>query len=238
MRYYILLIITLFLFSCGNEKIIQLPEISHSEITELNDVSAAYLFYDETQKDSVELNRKNLISTTNWLVNVDKRLTLKQVIPHIKFLQEKKANSSHKNENAKNYFTCNDISRKDLGFIEFTDIMYYKDMTHLYERDYVDDSNWEILTQVVNSDSILVHFTKNKTDDIASISYSNQKNLQQDLINIISNDTLPAMQNGKTTMFCMFNPLLTFQSYISLKSKISRMDLKNIKVSNDEFISY
>ncbi|MGB5420208.1 MAG: hypothetical protein WBN21_15385, partial [Algibacter sp.] len=93
MKNYLLLIILTVLFSCGSDKVIQLPEISHSEITEILDVSPAYLFYDETQVDSIELNRKNLISTTNWLINVDKRLTLKQVIPHIKYLQDKKANS-------------------------------------------------------------------------------------------------------------------------------------------------
>ena len=49
-------------WSCANEKTIQLPEINGAKITELQDVSAAYLFYDETQPDSLELNRKNLIS--------------------------------------------------------------------------------------------------------------------------------------------------------------------------------
>lgn len=238
MRYYILLIATIFLFSCRNKKVLQLPEISHSNITELNDVSAAYLFYDENQKDSVELNRKNLISTTNWLVNVDKRLTLKQVIPHIKFLQDKKSSSSHKNKNAKNYFTCNDTSRKNVGFIEFTDVVYHQDMNYLYERDFIDDSQWEILTQVVNSDSILIYFPRNKHDDIAYTNYSNQKNLQHDLINIIISDSIHSMQNRKTTLFFMFNPLLPFQNYISIKSKTFSMDVKNITVSNHEFISY
>ncbi len=97
-----LLILFLATFSSCNKKIVLLPEIQTASITEIIDVSPAYLFYDETQPDSVELNRKNLISTTNWLVNVDKRLTLKQAIPHIKFLQEKKRNSKmHKNESAK-----------------------------------------------------------------------------------------------------------------------------------------
>ncbi len=120
MRYILLCLIILFI-SCGNEKELQLPQIDKADITELQDVSAAYLFYDETQPDSVLLNRKNLISTTNWLINVDKRLTLKQAIPHIKFLQDKKKSSSHKNEKAKNYFTCHDLNINNLGFLEFTD---------------------------------------------------------------------------------------------------------------------
>ncbi len=125
MRYRILLIFVL-CFNCKNERVLQLPEIKNTKVTQVLDVSPAYIFYDETQPDSTLLNRKNLISTTNWLVNVDKRLTLKQAIPQIKFLQDKKRNAQmHKNENAKNYFTCNDTSINNLGFVEFTHIDYH-----------------------------------------------------------------------------------------------------------------
>ncbi len=84
-------ITVLFVFlSCGNENVIQLPEIQNAEITQILDVSPAYIFYDDTKQDSVELNRKNLIISTNWLVNVDKRLRLEQALPSILKLQEKK----------------------------------------------------------------------------------------------------------------------------------------------------
>src|SRR5690606_15935928 len=155
MKNIYLLISLLFLFSCGNEKVVQLPEINHSNISEIQDVSAAYLFYDASNQEGYELNRKNLISSTNWLVNVDKRLTLKQVIPQIKFLQNKKQTSSHKNENAKNYFTCNDISKKTLGFIEFTDVIYEKyGVVNI------------LADQITNNDknSLVVHITR--LDDI------------------------------------------------------------------------
>ena len=46
----LLISIALLFFSCGNEKVLQLPEISHSEITDIKDVSHAYLFYDETKQ--------------------------------------------------------------------------------------------------------------------------------------------------------------------------------------------
>src|SRR5690606_34637928 len=120
-----LFIILLLIFSCGKDKVVQLPEIESAPISEVNDISAAYIFYDENKPDSVELNRNNLISTTNWLFNVDKRLMLKQSIPQIKLLQEKRRNAQlHKNESARNYFTCNDTSKKTLGFIDFTDVIY------------------------------------------------------------------------------------------------------------------
>lgn len=76
MRRWLVLLIGLVVLSCNNERVLQLPEVENAEITEVLDISPAYIFYDETQPDSTLFNRKNLIGTTNWLVNVDKRLTL------------------------------------------------------------------------------------------------------------------------------------------------------------------
>ena len=45
------------------------------------------MFYTKDTGD-IEFNRRNMISTTNWLVNIDKRLTLKQILPHLKYLQD------------------------------------------------------------------------------------------------------------------------------------------------------
>ena len=148
MKYLYVITFTLFLFSCGNEKSVLLPEIENANITELLDVSPAYLFYDETQPDSLELNRKNLIISTNWLFNVDRRLTLEQAIPKIKFLQDKKRNAEmHKNENAKNYYTCNDTSIQNLGFIEFTDVVYQS----MSLRDYfIDKAQYEKMSLALN----------------------------------------------------------------------------------------
>ncbi|RZV67419.1 MAG: hypothetical protein EX254_02975, partial [Flavobacteriaceae bacterium] len=121
--------------SCGRDRVILLPEIENAKITNVKDVSPAYLFYDEYKEDSVELNRKNLIITTNWLVNVDKRLTLKQALPSILKLQDKKRNAKmHKNENAKNYFTCNDTAIKNLGFLDFTDVFYFQGKSETEEK--------------------------------------------------------------------------------------------------------
>ena len=209
------------LFSCGNGKVIQLPEINNSEITEINDVSAAYLFYDETKKDSVELNRKNLISTTNWLINVDKRLTLKQVIPHIKFLQDKKKNAGHKNENAKNYFTCNDTSRSNLGFIEFTDVVYHNDDNE----------------HIINSDTDLTNLIVSDLNHINIVTMDNRliKTNKTSLIKIIKDSLIS--DSKQYVIYLGFTNNLTFQDYISIKSALSKIKKDNIKISNHEGIT-
>tara|TARA_R110002050_G_scaffold4573_2_gene22125 strand:- start:37436 stop:38119 length:684 start_codon:yes stop_codon:yes gene_type:complete len=225
MRYYILLITALFIFSCGKGKTVLLPEISHSEISEINDVSAAYLFYDETQKDSIELNRKNLISTTNWLINVDKRLTLKQAIPHIKFLQEKKKNTGHKNEKSKNYFTCNDISKKNLGFIEFTNIKYHDEDAGAYFSE-ISDIPKNVRFSITFSDEIeIIGFMKSLINKISS-----KDTLINDLKNLFSTE------EQEFELILNFNESLSFQNYITFKSLLSNLDLKNIIIAKDEFI--
>jgi hypothetical protein len=227
MRYILLLCLSVLIFSCGKDKVLQLPEISHSDISEINDVSAAYLFYDETKKDSVELNRKNLISTTNWLINVDKRLTLKQAIPKIKFIQEKKQESEHKNDHAKNYFTCHDTNRKNLGFIEFTDVVYH------------DEDAGEYFSKI----SDIPKGTR------FSITYYSSEKIEvtgfiEELITITTNEsnltkTLSGLFNPENIQFEIilnFNQTITFQDYITFKSILSQLDLNNVIISNHEFI--
>ncbi|MCB4800160.1 hypothetical protein [Neotamlana laminarinivorans] len=211
MKYFFLLIISLLILSCGKQKTVKLPEINYSKIRDVTDVSAAYLFYNETKKDSIELNRKNLISTTNWLINVDKRLTLKQVIPQIQFLQDKKANAGHKNENSKNYFTCNDISKKNLGFLDFTNVKY------------------KLLKNPNKHKTIII----NSLNDILII---NNNNLIKTTYKENFEAILKANFNTNDVIFLQFYNQLSFQDYITFKSLILyKLGLKQ-HISDNEFI--
>lgn len=220
-------ILTLLMFSCGNEKELQLPQIDKADITELQDVSAAYLFYDETQPDSVLLNRKNLISTTNWLVNVDKRLTLKQVIPHIKFLQSKKKSSSHKNEKAKNYFTCHDLSINNLGFIEFTPINYIIEKP---EMTFSDISDFEHSGNIHS-----INFGLNDNVSIL-LGHSIDINIKTNKIGL--KNEIKKLDTVVGRIILNFHKNLKFQDYISYKSKISDLNLSHLSISNKEYLYY
>lgn len=210
MKYVFTIIMLLIFFSCGNEKIIQLPEITRSEITEVLDVSPAYIFYDETKPDSVELNRKNLISTTNWLVNVDKRLNLRQAIPSIRYIQNKKRNAQmHKNEDAKNYFTCHNTSINNLGFIEFTNIYYHS----------------EELKNYLKSQNILEYQILNFSRK--GITFNDRT---------IKIEDLQGLDSIKTKVFLKFDKELIFQEYISYKEELIKLNSSEINIDNDEFI--
>ncbi|WP_298760511.1 hypothetical protein [uncultured Psychroserpens sp.] len=234
MKHLYILLIAVTLFSCGKGKSVLLPEIEHAEITEIHDVSHAYLFYDETQPDSVELNRKNLISTTNWLINVDKRLTLEQAIPKIKFLQDKKRNAKmHKNENAKNYYTCNDTSIENLGFLEFTDVVYEKIM--------IDKDSTNIQTQ--NSKDYHLRMAGFHANSTVSVFFDNGKKVK------IENETIDINALKDKLKFFLenynfigiyldlyFNKEMSFQDYISIKSELSKIELDLVSFDKNEFI--
>ena len=230
MRYFFLISV-LCCFSCNNARILQLPEIENAKVTEVLDVSPAYIFYDETQPDSTFLNRKNLISTTNWLVNVDKRLTLRQAMPHIVFLQDKKRNAEiHKNENAKNYFSCNDTSIKNLGFIEFTDVDYFFDSSY---------GNYK-KTSELESDNTLIIEIKNISQILLIPAYSLSKSinttikdLSNDLLNITNTDTI---LGKKIKLILNISNEISFQDYISIKSNLLKLKSDKIIIDTKEFI--
>ena len=231
---YIYLLIILSCFSCNNERVLYLPEIENAEITEVLDVSPAYIFYDETEPDSTLLNRKNLISTTNWLVNVDKRLTLKQAIPKIILMQEKKRNAKmHKNEAAKNYFTCNDTSIENLGFIEFTDVFYEFS---------------EPIDDAINLPNLVSEKLKNQatsTYDFLEIPLKiNNKNKDQFQLEIQSYIELLELSTSISeemvikgySLDLYFEESLSFQDYISIKRELSKIKSDKIRINNNEFI--
>ena len=225
MKKYIYLLLFLLILNCNNERVLELPQIEKAEITEVLDVSPAYIFYDDTQPDSTLFNRKNLIGTTNWLVNVDKRLTLRQAIPHLQYLQEKRKKASmHKNENAKNYFTCNDTSIGNLGFVEFTEVSYN-----------VKDRDFDLYISAVKS---TIHFKVNfKSKEQIYIKQMSPTPKQwsiefKDLKTFMANHS----NNDSISMNCIYNKNLNFQDYISIKAELQNIESDKIIIDRKEFI--
>ncbi len=208
------------------KKTILLPKIQDAFVNDLTDVSPAYIIYDITKKDSLELNRNNLISTTNWLVNVDKRHKLNKAIPSIVLLQNKKRDAKmHKNEAARNYFSCNDISKQTLGFIDFTEVYYKFEPTNSYIKKLgINDS--------VN-EKVVIEF--NPENEI-NIYYPSQHQLRYkgNLSEILEKEVF---KNTKSDMiYLAFNGNLSFQEYITAKRKIEVFSENKVNIANTEYI--
>ena len=122
MSRYIILLSALLLLGC-QKKQMQLPQVQDTKITSVEDYSQVYISYEETSEEA-KLNANGLISSTNWVLHVDKRNKLKEVAPLFIKLQEKRTNprNPHSNPDAHLYISLADIPHKRLGFIDVTEL--------------------------------------------------------------------------------------------------------------------
>lgn len=124
MKKILVLILAFALFSC-NEKEVLLPEVDTTIVEKVENLSPIYIFLEVKGKDTVaELNRKNAISSTNFIFNIDKRLPLKFVLPEVIKAVAKKEASAHKDSTSQNYYSYSDIKKKQLAFFPFTELRY------------------------------------------------------------------------------------------------------------------
>lgn len=227
MRLLFALLLSLTLCSC-NKKTVQLPETTNKEITEILDVSTIYMFYDATTGD-IEFNRKNMIGSTNWLVAIDKRISLKQALPHLQYLYEKRhADGMHKNDAAKSYLSCSNPDIKNLAFIEHTDIVYSdKDPADFLSNFFSDKTD---------TDAQKHHYIN--VASLSAITIGNQMHVEtitdKNLVNYLHK--LTQNKSVKHNIYMTFKNSLNFQEYITVKTLLLEASAENLSVSNEEII--
>jgi biopolymer transport protein ExbD len=125
MKNILLFIVAIVLISCEGKKEIELPKADKTIIADVQEHSPIYIFFKVNGKDTIaDVNRKNSISSTNWIFNIDKRLPLRLVVPELIKLQAKKDGSMHKNEASENYFSYANDVKKTMAFLPFTKVKY------------------------------------------------------------------------------------------------------------------
>lgn len=210
MKYFSLIIVFLFV-SCGNKEDIQLPKSDTTVVSDVRDHSPIYIFFRVNEKDTLaEVNRKNSISTTNWIFNIDKRLPLKLVIPEVIKMQDKKRNEKvHKNEQAENFYSYADTVKENLAFLAFTKV-YYK------------------MGKPKNNDFV-IYFKKGS--DLVSLNgkYVKKVDLLQEFFSI--------QFILKPRIVTQFDKNMTYGEYIQNKILLRKFDLYSINpISPNEFI--
>jgi hypothetical protein len=207
---YFSLIILFVLFSCANKEDILLPKSNVTIVSDVKDLSPIYIFFRIKGKDTLaEVNRKNSIISTNWILNIDKRLPLRLVIPEVMKLQEKKRSEvAHKNELAENYYSYADSIGKNLAFLPFTKVFYKLEKPE---------------------HGIVVFFDKNNKISVYNVAIKKEE-LQRYMDNLISD-------KPNKFLFC-FARDLSFEKYIQDKIFIQslKFPVPKINLTNEEFI--
>lgn len=202
MKKIIVLLMALVLFSC-NKKEVLLPQTNVSNIKEIHDHSPIYMFFKTEGKDTIaEVNRKNSISSTNWIFNIDRRLTLEKVMPEISKLQAKKEASAHTKKGAMNVFSYADTLHKNLAFVDFTDVKFLNN----------DSPKGEIL-----------YFSKNET-----FTYKSKKFNFNEFENLVASMPIPELNELNISFDSKMNYGQFLFLYIQLKSLEIKRNFKMI----------
>ena len=220
---YILLILSF--ISCKKEDV-QLPKLNKTILKEIQDHSPVYMFFRAKEKDTtIEVNRQNTISSTNWVYNIDKRLPLKLVIPEVMKLQEKKKNSEHKKEGALDVYSYADSIGKNLAFMPFTNVTYKYDKD--FSKFYIID-NSKMYLQFQN---FSVNFNKEN-----KITVDGNDVEREEFVEFIK-DYVPFVSQGRTALLHLnFEVNLTYDQYIQNKVMLSEVLSDSISFSPIEFI--
>ncbi len=124
---YTLILVVLFA-SCSKQEI-KLPLIAEKGQEEILNHSQIWMFFEEKEGDTVlVINKNNLIKSTNWIFNIDKHFTLKQIFPDLeKYKVKHFKEGMHKSKDSiGNYFSYANSIDKKLSFLNFTNTKYQK----------------------------------------------------------------------------------------------------------------
>ncbi|AMC10735.1 hypothetical protein Lupro_05535 [Lutibacter profundi] len=224
MKKIILLLVTLALLGCAKKEV-QLPTLAEKGLHELFNHSEVWIFFEVKNHDTIaDVNRKNTISTTHWIFNIDKRLPLKAIIPSIRKLQYKHANSIHSEEGMHNYFSYADTLSKKLSFLKFDGIIFKTDS--LLSKYFIKENP----TKYVNYNNINLTFNPNNT-------WINDAKMERDELKTTLLEFIDFSSEGKKTMLHLnFNENLLYQDYLFYKTMIHNFKNKYIEINKIEFI--
>ena len=207
---YFCLVILFMLISCGNKEDILLPKSNVTIVSDVKDHSPIYIFFRTKGKDTLaEVNRKNSIISNNWILNIDKRLPLRLVIPQVMKLQEKKRSEvAHKNELAENYYSYADSIGKNMAFLPFTKVYYRMEKP---------------------KSGVVVFFDKN------NFVWVNGLIIKKDKLESFLNEFI--IEKGISLQFC-FAKDLTYGNYIQDKIFIQslKFSIPDLNLTNEEFV--
>jgi|SRR5690606_13243664 len=111
-----LFVLAMFMTSCS-QKEMKISRSDYSVETEIDDFSPAYIL--KNDKGETELQKNSLIGNTNWVLSVERDLTLGEVAPFLQELTENKFQKDGVHEDTKDiYFVYSDTLHQQNAYVK------------------------------------------------------------------------------------------------------------------------
>ena len=219
-----LILAALLLISCTNKEI-RLPRIGMEGIKEIQNYSEVWMFYNESSLDNpLDLNKNNTISTTHWLFNIDKRIPMQHIIPHLETLKFKHANSMHSEKGMLNYLSYSDTLSNKLSYVSFDDITFKTDSLQskfFIKENSKDYENYNNLNITINPNNTWINDAKMEDGELPTT--------LPDFIEFSAGDR-------QTMLHLNFNQEISYQDYMSFKAYFTSLSRPAILINPIEFI--
>lgn len=215
MKNLIFLLSFFFLFNSCKKKTIQLPQVAVPGISDIYNHSQIWVFYKQ-DKDEIkaEINKNNTISTTHWIINIDKRLTLSSVVPALNMIKAKRAKKSvHSAEGMNNYLTYSNIQDNKIAMFSMDGIQYMM----LPKSEIHEIINKESCKHTIEFDQNFIHIDGEK---IQTKDWDKPK--------------LESITDGCLQL--IFNENITYQQYMEYRLQISSVLSDKVQIETVEFI--
>ncbi|MEN9337543.1 MAG: hypothetical protein RLZZ500_2530 [Bacteroidota bacterium] len=153
-------------FTACSQKEVLLPEAQVTVVKNVDNLSPVYIFFEQEGNDTIaDLNRKNTITSTNYIFNIDKRLPMRLVVPEVNFVLKKKEASPHKSETAQNYFSYSDTKARNLAFLNMQ-LVHFKEGKYKGNVPVLVSKNGDIQIkgQPIAKDKVMAYLAQLPTD--------------------------------------------------------------------------
>lgn len=111
-----LFVLAIFMTSCS-QKEMKISRSDYSVETEIDDFSPAYIL--KNDEGETELLQNSLIGNTNWVLSVERDLTLSEVAPFLQEMTEKKFQKDGVHEDTKDiYFVYSDTLHQQNAYVK------------------------------------------------------------------------------------------------------------------------
>ena len=145
-----LVLLLLAVVSC-NKKSVELPQIAISGVSKIKNHSQIWIFYNQN-KDSIwtEVNMKNKINSTHWILNIDKRLSMGQLLPNLQeIISKRNAEGMHSKKGSKLFLSYSDILDKKIA------------LTPIDSTRYVSKTKKDFMNYKKDTGKVFLYFSRN-----------------------------------------------------------------------------
>ena len=223
-RILFLILISSITFSCAKKEI-KIPVIAATGIQEVLDHSQVWVFLDENEGEiTANVNRKNTISSTNWIYNIDRNLPLHTFVNTLSELQEKHSGSMHSKKGTHDYFSYSDSESQKLSFLPFDEVEYKTDSVQ--SKYYIKENrenylNYNNINLTINPNNIWINDGKFEKEDFKSL-----------LLEYIDFSA----EGSQTMLHINYNDRLLYQDYLNYKTMFESIKNVAILINPIEFI--